>query len=690
MLYETVLRGDSLRVCAAATVVLDSIHTPYPVLPGQSVYTYQLDSAGWSLVETAHSSTHPLGCMDDPVVRVMGRSVINLSPLVAGFSGFPKLATSKRFRYQKHQFRNRLPQTLGQQRLLALSALMRGNTSDLQEFGQPSMRIDSALRRDHTVYHPEYQGEVISNMPINSFPINTLDDLPENVFLGYHLPSTDGDPVYCRDSFYIPDKTHGTMCRQLEYLLGKVSASVPVSTTDNHSTYLVDLDFTTSPLGVVSDISWTSHSIWNVWNSPYRFRDLCQCVAVLTVVNTNTGPLLYGDHSISEHIFSAYYTIECRRTTFMDSKVIEVYPGPNNWIPVNHCLDTYQPNGTFTSKVVLQPYFACDAASPDVSSNTETPFTILEKSYASTDSDIRYVGLAGTLISSIEFELGNEIFSDTNAMRAVAWQRAVDDSVVQLMMNNLANIQQMNLLAPLIDSFKLAIQIYRDLKAKDYVSATYDFISFVSNAFLLYKFGICTTLSDARTFVKGISKVIEAIVDADYFKPVHVRGTFKLAIPDGELYRYTGLSAVSHCHGVLRWTQNSFMAALMPTKAIGLYPSLVNLWDLARWSFIIDWYTNIDDRLAIVDSQFQSAIMMDVTGVTSSVEIRVPLDKFLSNAEDDRMVAGYPRPYVSLYQRVKEAYAPSFYPTRLDYFPAKGLTWDRVLIGAACVVQVVP
>lgn len=113
-----------------------------------------------------------------------------------------------------------------------------------------------------------------------------------------------------------------------------------------------------------------------------------------------------------------------------------------------------------------------------------------------------------------------------------------------------------------------------------------------SQLFLWWKYVFQTTSSDVQRLDKGIRDLLSRPL----FRRVHSRKIVPLDIPSAKSASYTATMTVE----VGAWPAGilgKIQEAIGMGKRFGVYPELTNLYDLLKYSFVLDWFTKFGDFL---------------------------------------------------------------------------------------------
>jgi hypothetical protein len=236
---------------------------------------------------------------------------------------------------------------------------------------------------------------------------------------------------------------------------------------------------------------------------------------------------------------------------------------------------------------------------------------------------------------------------------------AMNRSYEQLGVNMLETVSDMMEIKQLLNSFGTYGRFYKKLQTRS--STVPDLFDFLSDHTLLYNFGIAPSIGDAKAITNKAHSIRMRYKDPS--PPAAFRGRHDFSYSDFEV---TFRSKI-----VLKdQSLSSFLSMLLPVRAYGLLPSFQNVWNLVRFSFVADWFFNIDDRLEAIDN---SAILLafDVDYVVSSIKIvsEIPFSDYELYGFIPRN--GMPLRY-SYFCRMPSDTLLTYGPSRFDFFQSSG------------------
>jgi hypothetical protein len=175
-------------------------------------------------------------------------------------------------------------------------------------------------------------------------------------------------------------------------------------------------------------------------------------------------------------------------------------------------------------------------------------------------------------------------------------------------LESLTEIRELLALFPDLEPIERFLEI---IPAGKYLEAGFRLVDFAARTYLLAKFGLLPFITDIEQFATKYDR-IAAILQQRLGSGHDARGKFSYTFePDTALKDF---QLVCRSKVRIRIPPGSVSASLLPLSVAGLEPSLAQLWDIVPFSFAIDWFTNLGDKLELVDNAvFMSTAIVDYT-----------------------------------------------------------------------------
>lgn len=257
-----------------------------------------------------------------------------------------------------------------------------------------------------------------------------------------------------------------------------------------------------------------------------------------------------------------------------------------------------------------------------------------------------------------------------------AANEALTSAISALEANHLENLTQLDsfrdFISPVINFVQLAKAV-RTMKPVDVVLEIGDLLT---DAQLLYSYGIAPTIGDAEEISSQASTTFDAFKSRSIYEMKTHFGTFDFDIPDDFHPHFRGLRAVYNAKVVMGLNPNSILASFMPLRAFGLFPTLSNMWDLIPFSFIADWFTGIGDKLDDADSAI-TFLGFDIQKITMSMKLYWTVSADLLDRSCLR--SDGQAPHLTYYVRTATNTIPGVVYSDVDFDPGSGFPdWKTV------------
>jgi hypothetical protein len=174
-------------------------------------------------------------------------------------------------------------------------------------------------------------------------------------------------------------------------------------------------------------------------------------------------------------------------------------------------------------------------------------------------------------------------------------------------------------------------------------------------------------ITDSRTFIDEYDAIVSRARGQDLWGVHTLRGKFEYTIPE-ELPNYGKLYLTAHSKVVLNFGDFTLLGILLASKATGVFPSLANVWGCVPFSFVLDWFTNLGDRLALVDTV---GLLMMLQHYYSVHTIKIESDwskeylDYLNLEVDNGVTSSYP--LTRTFNRRLSFIMPGLRPSRFDF-----------------------
>jgi hypothetical protein len=177
----------------------------------------------------------------------------------------------------------------------------------------------------------------------------------------------------------------------------------------------------------------------------------------------------------------------------------------------------------------------------------------------------------------------------------------LSSSLEVLSANHLENLLSLTKVAQAFPDVKSIARVVARI-AKGDVSAIPLLVDVITDHILKLRFAAEPASVDVREILTtDIDAALERLLKVSWFT---LYGSFSYDFTQDENSWGPGqLSLVTRSKCRVRLDMTTSMAAFLTLNGLGLAPTLSRIWDNVPFSFVVDWFTNMDDRLEAVDNQ---------------------------------------------------------------------------------------
>jgi len=265
------------------------------------------------------------------------------------------------------------------------------------------------------------------------------------------------------------------------------------------------------------------------------------------------------------------------------------------------------------------------------------------------------------------------VMNDLGPIVFFSSKEAIDAHLTVIEANHLETLSDLSDLSSLVSIVPEFVRFLKNVHRKDAVGLVHSVLGILTSAKLLHSYGIAPTVKDAKELAAKGGTLYERIKKENILGEWTLHGKFTYELPDGTLPGFpTGNVVVARSKIRLSLNDGTLLAALLPRKAVGLLPTLANLWDLVPFSFVADWFVNIGGRLDNVDAA-SFLLAMDVKYCVHTISVHhtpSATDKTVYGFSTEGEVPGG----VNLvsFNRFITTSAPGLINTRFDFSASNG------------------
>lgn len=203
-----------------------------------------------------------------------------------------------------------------------------------------------------------------------------------------------------------------------------------------------------------------------------------------------------------------------------------------------------------------------------------------------------------------------EIMSSAHVSAA----RASEDFGTVIESNMLETVSELNELNSLVPDKEPIQRFLRSLPRGKLLSGAISLTDVAANTFLLYKFGLAPAKDTILEYaIKYDDIVARARKQTHGLIPMYGDLHYRI----GETSFGTDVSLTTRSKIMVGFPEGSLYMMALPMKAAGFDPSLSNLWELIPFSFVIDWFFKVGDRISLQENALRLMTLQIAYGVHS-------------------------------------------------------------------------
>lgn len=236
-------------------------------------------------------------------------------------------------------------------------------------------------------------------------------------------------------------------------------------------------------------------------------------------------------------------------------------------------------------------------------------------------------------------------------LRFIAFTDAITEAIEGVSINILENFKELQQTLALVDFNQYMDKVNKIRKSG---GNPIEILDVLSSTYLMVKYGIAPILQDAEALYTDLLPSIQRIRDLTNHRIVcYGQKTFDL--PPGT-YGYNSVRVLATSKVVGSFNLSTFFLGAYLMDAVGFFPSFERIWDLVDYSFLVDMFFNVDDRLKIIDDGVRTAgfllnYRVDTICITADYDDST-LDSY------GLIASGTTKPGLKFVDRVISKYAP--------------------------------
>jgi len=168
--------------------------------------------------------------------------------------------------------------------------------------------------------------------------------------------------------------------------------------------------------------------------------------------------------------------------------------------------------------------------------------------------------------------------------------------------NWLQNVQHLKDVLGLLPDVGVMAKILAKINDGD-LSLVRDLVDYLTQAILKWNFQQKPLIRDGKAvFAKDLIKSINTLSLPRFLT---VYGKYNYTFLDSECYILGTQELETRAKLRLSVDLSSLLTSMLVADSLGFLPTLSRLWSLVPFSFVVDWFTNMSERLNLVDNQIK-------------------------------------------------------------------------------------
>lgn len=242
--------------------------------------------------------------------------------------------------------------------------------------------------------------------------------------------------------------------------------------------------------------------------------------------------------------------------------------------------------------------------------------------------------------------------------------------------NHIETLMELSAIGSLLPDPIPWMNLFKHLKRKNLLGATKSLLDIISNAKLMYSFGIKPTADATIEFAAKFDDVKRRL--SGIYGRRTIYGSFFYDLPTED---FGGVSQLEvRTKSMYDFSDNTLLVIALGLQSVGLLPTISNLWDLVPFSFVIDWFTNIGRRMEAVEDQ---VFLLSLDHIYTVYSYKVTTEFSDELCEYNGITpSGGERPCVTWYDRRPTVFSRRLKSSKYDFLAAKGAPDDLLLVGS--------
>jgi hypothetical protein len=271
--------------------------------------------------------------------------------------------------------------------------------------------------------------------------------------------------------------------------------------------------------------------------------------------------------------------------------------------------------------------------------------------------------------SDIARGIFHDLLGDIRPSSFLSSADALNKHLLALGTNHIQTLQKLGQILELLPELTKLPFMLEKLSRGD-LSVLKDLIDYVTGEILRYRFAQAPLKraideivgSNVPAFLKSLGKTDTYII----------YGNFEYEIPHAQNpYNDGVLKLVTRSKISISQDLSTMMESILMANSVGLLPTFSRIWEIIPFSFVIDWFTGMNKRLKLFDTQlaymaFRTNWCLHSYRLSYYPSSEALSDFGLENVDDAKPFS------LSVYRREKSAYMPRLRDSRFDFLATSG------------------
>lgn len=244
-------------------------------------------------------------------------------------------------------------------------------------------------------------------------------------------------------------------------------------------------------------------------------------------------------------------------------------------------------------------------------------------------------------------------------------------------LNNVENLLELKGIIDTLPDIRRALGVVSDVIRKDLsVETLKSIMDILTSENLRYNFGLRPTVD---FLLRELPRLLRLNLNPDQITSAY-RGEFFYEFPAGEFGRtHSSLSVRSKV--VMVAPTSGVASAILWGRSTGLLPSPSKLWAVQPFSFVVDWFFQIEKRMDLVETALAS-LVYDMVSYVHTIRVDSPLDEaeLLQLAlKKSTIDPSHSPPAFRIFRREVSRHYPFLQSGKYDFgSPSRGPSWTIV------------